>query len=517
MSQITDKEALRKWEEYRHSIMQSTPVDRNQTYDEIQKHKAHLEANPQEWKQFFFPKYFKYPSPAFHIKASNRLLKNFKANKHWYEVRHWSRGLSKTTTTMFDVMYLVLTGQLKNICMTSSTYDAAETFLTKYQCQFDSNQRIIEYYGKQERPGSWTMGNFTTLKGAKFFAIGAGQSPRGSGNEEIRLDCIIVDDFDTDQECANLDIIDKKWNWFERALFFAVDTSEPYLVLWNGNIIAEDCCVVRAGQIADHCEIINIRDANGVSVWPDKNSEEDIDYQLSKVSYEAGQQEFFNNPLRPGKAFKEMTYGKCPRISEVPFITIYADPGTSNKDRPSAKSRAQNSCKSVVVLAHRGLYRYVLKAYVDHVNNSTFIDWIFAACEYAKGAKAVYRLIENNSLQDPFYQQVIKPLVYTKNKERNTSIHLTPDGRKKDDKYTRIEAKLEPLNRNGYLILNEAEKNDPHMKRLEAQFKSASPNSKTMDAPDAVEGGVFFIDEKVKIINPNDFKLVGHKKSSKRF
>jgi hypothetical protein len=151
------------------------------------------------------------------------------------------------------------------------------------------------------------------------------------------------------------------------------------------------------------------------------------------------------------------------------------------------------------------------------VNNSTFIDWIFAACEYAKGAKAVYKLIENNSLQDPFYQQVIKPLIYTKNKERSTNIHLTPDARKKDDKYTRIEAKLEPLNRNGYLILNEDERLDPHMKRLEAQFKSSSPNSKTMDAPDAVEGGTFFIDERVKIINPSSFSVMQKKSSSKRY
>jgi hypothetical protein len=512
-----DKEALNKWDELRKSIMQSTPVDATETYQQQQKRIADLESDEQAWKEYYFPDYFKSPTPYFHRKATRRMLRSFAENKHWYEVRHWARGLSKSTLTMMDVLFLVLTGKLRNIVLTSSTYDAAETFLSKYMVQLDANQRIIHDYGQQARPGMWTMGNFTTLKGTKFMALGAGQSPRGTSNEEIRPDCIIVDDFDTDQECLNPDIIDKKWNWFERALMFTVDVSEPYLVIWLGNIIAEDCCVVRAGKIADYTETINIRDESGVSVWLEKNSEEDIDYLLSKVSYEAGQSEYFNNPMKPGKAFPEMTYGKVPALNEMPFVVIYADPGTSNKDKPSAKSKAQNSCKAVVVVGHRGMYRYVLKAFVDHVNNSTFIDWIFAAAEYAKGAKAAYRYIENNSLQDPFYQQVIKPLIYAKNKAKNTSLHLTPDARKKDDKYTRIEAKLEPINRNGYLILNLAEKENPHMKRVEAQFKAASPNSKTMDAPDAVEGAVFIIDEKVKVVNPNDFQMVGKKKSSKRF
>lgn len=491
-----DKEALRKWEELRQSIRSSTPININETYTQKMARVARLEAYPQAWKEYYFPKYFKYKTPEFHLRASHRLHKRFNENKHHYEVRHWARGLSKSTTLMFDVLFFVLTGKLKNIVLTSSTWGAAAEHLTKYQIQLDSNQRLIEDYGLQERSGSWATGDFTTQKGAKFLALGAGNSPRGTSNEEIRPDCIIVDDFDTDEECRNADIIQKKWEWFERALMFTVDVANPYLIVWLGNIIAEDCCVVRAGKAADYCEIINIRDNRGVSIWKEKNSEADIDYLLSKVSYESGQQEFFNNPMRVGKAFPEMTYGKVPAVNHPPFLLIYCDPGTSNRDKPSTKSGASNSCKAVVVLSFNGQYRYIHKAFVDHANMNTFIEWIFAASEYAKGAKVLYRFIENNSLQDPFFTQVINPLVQAKNKKRGTNIHLAPDTRSKGDKYTRIEATLEPLNRNGLLILNQSEKENPHMKRLEAQFKSASPNSKTMDAPDAVEGGVWIINNK---------------------
>lgn len=512
-----DKQALARWEELRASIKSSTPVNRTETQVQKLARIAQLEADPQAWKEYYFPKYFKYKSPKFHILASRRLHRKFAANKHHYEVRHWARGLSKSTTTMFDFLFFALTGKLKNIMLISSTWDAAAEHLTKYMVQLDSNQRIIEDYGLQERAGSWAAGEFTTQKGVKFLAVGAGQSPRGTSNEEIRPDGVIVDDFDTDVECLNIDIIDKKWNWFEKAVMFTVDVSEPYLVVWLGNIIAEDCCVVRAGKMADHCEIIDIRE-NGVSVWIEKNSEKDIDYLLSKVSYEAGQQEFFNNPMRVGKAFPEMTYGRVPRINEPQFMLIYCDPGTSNRDKPTAKSKASNSAKAVVVMSFRGQYRYVHKVFVDHANMNTFIEWVFTAADYASGAKALYLFIENNTLQDPFFSQVINPAIQAKNKERGKSVHLMPDARNKGDKYTRIEATLEPINRNGLLILNKYEEDDPHMKRLDAQFKSASPNSKTMDAPDAVEGGTFIINTKAGSLNATiSTRNYNPKSNKKRF
>ena len=107
------------------------------------------------------------------------------------------------------------------------------------------------------------------------------------------------DDFDTDEECRNPKIIADKWNWFEQALYFTRSFSEPLLVIWCGNIIARDCCIARAGARArelagrdkplGNWDIINIRMvdirrpdpkrdfAEGVSVWPEKNTEAMID------------------------------------------------------------------------------------------------------------------------------------------------------------------------------------------------------------------------------------------------
>ncbi|HCF64144.1 MAG TPA: hypothetical protein DEU93_08305, partial [Chitinophagaceae bacterium] len=159
---LSTKNALIDWEKFRESIRKSTPVDLTESISDKKKRIAALEADPQKWKEYYFPSYFKYPSPQFHLNASKRLLTNFEQKGHWYEVRNWARGLAKPTTTMMDVLNLVLTGKLRNIIYTSSTYDAAEAFLSKYQAQLDSNRRIINDYGKQELPGSWSAGDFTT-------------------------------------------------------------------------------------------------------------------------------------------------------------------------------------------------------------------------------------------------------------------------------------------------------------------------------------------------------------------
>ena len=111
--------------------------------------------------------------------------------------------------------------------------------------------------------------------------------------------------------------------------------------------------------------------------------------------------------------------------------------------------------------------------------------------------------MENNKLQDPFFQQVFKPLVAKVRKERNISLYIRGDEEKKTEKATRIEANLEPMNRDGNLILNEAEKDNPHMKELEDQFKLFTLTLKyPADGPDAVEGGNRIIDKTLRNSEP---------------
>lgn len=486
MKQI-DKTALIDWEKFKEDIARATPVDKDMSHAEREKHRLYLEAHPIEWIKFFFPNFAKYEFAPFQKRAINRIL----AHDEWFEVLSWSRELAKSTITMFIVLFLVLTGRKRNIILTSNSKDNAVRLLAPYRALLEANGRIIAYYGKQETLGTWTESEFITKGGAAFRALGAGQSPRGSRNEAIRPDMLLVDDFDTDEDCKNPDTIQKRWEWWENALYPTRSISEPTVVIFCGNIIAKDCCVARAGEMADHWDIVNIRDKNGLSTWPEKNSEEDIDRVLSKISRKAAQGEYFNNPISEGEVFETISYGKIPPLKKFRFLVIYGDPAPGE-----SKGKKGKSFKTVSLLGKLEGRLYVIKTFLAQALNADFIGWYASLLEYVGGKSTVYCYMENNKLQDPFFQQVFRPLVAKVRKERGISLFIRPDEEKKTDKATRIEANLEPLNREGNMILNEAERDNPHMKELEEQFKLFTLSMRyPADGPDAVEGGNRIIDE----------------------
>ena len=207
----TDRDSLQRWEEFKEDIYKDVPVEENLSRAEIEKHRTWLEAHPIEWIKFFFLAYAKSEFADFQKKAIKRCL----ANDEWYEVLSWARSLSKSTVTMFIVMFLVLTGRRKNVIMASATEDAAIRLLKPYKTNFEKNGRLKAYYGNLVNPGSWKESNFILKNGASFIGVGAGNAPRGSRNEAVRPDCLLVDDFDTDEACRNPDTVDKNWRWWE--------------------------------------------------------------------------------------------------------------------------------------------------------------------------------------------------------------------------------------------------------------------------------------------------------------
>ena len=481
MAELTNKQIALQWDELRESVKASTTVDLNETIEQRKKRIATLEANAEEWFKYYFPKYA-YAEPApFHKKASKRVL----GNMEWYEVRSWSRELAKDTRTMFEMLYLALTGKKKYVLMVSNSYDNAEAFLELYKIQLDSNQRIINDYGTQEKFGKWSNGDFTTQKGVRFKAIGAGQNPRGTKNEEARPDAIIITDIDTDEDVRNVDIINKRWEWIEKALIGTRSISKAMLIIFLGNIISKDCCVVRAQQYADHVDVINIRDADGNSTWPQKNTEAHIDRVLSKVSYKTQQGEYYNNPLTEGEIFEKMNWKLLRPLTDYKFLVNYID--------LSYKAGAKNDFKASVLLGKYKDEYHVLYAYLIQGTTSKFAEGLVLTEKFVDGKVPVFWVAEEVFLLDIIRKELQDIL-----KKLGSKIIITPDTRDKGDKLTRIEASLEPLNRNGKLWFNAKQDENTHMKILEGQFLSLSYKNKKVhdDGPDAVEGAKFIIDSK---------------------
>lgn len=481
----SDKTYLARWLEFRDNTLKATPIDLKETAVQKSKRIAHLEANPEEWFKYYFPNFYTANPAAFHIKATKRIL----ANPEWYEVRSWSRELAKSARTMMEVLYLTTTGKKKTVLLISATYTDAERLLLPYKSILEKNNRIIHDYGEQESLGNWSSGEFITQKGVAFRAIGALQSPRGTRNDAARPDIIIFDDFDTDVDCRNPDTIKKKYEWAEQAAIPTRSISVPLLIIACGNIIAKYCCITEMGKKADVHEIINIRDKDGFSTWPEKNTETMIDRALKPISMSSQQKEYYNNPVQVGGIFKKVVWGKCPPLKVCENLLIYSDPATSNKDKGSS------SYKGVGIIGvYKGKY-YLYKVWLDRMRQSVFVGYLYDASDFVnkKGIDIHKNWIENNSLQDPFYEQVIKPLILTTGRERNQRISMSLDRRAKGDKFNRIEGTLEPLWRSGDLIFNIDEEKNPNMERMAEQFLGVDPNSKFMDGPDLLEGGVWLL------------------------
>ncbi len=279
------------------ATLEISPEENNETPDEKKKRMSDLEADPEAWFAYYFRKYASSKPAQFHKEASKRVL----SNPEWYEVRMWSRELAKTTRTMMEVLYLTLVGYKSNaspphttlplsmygpgvrstppspseragesslkryVLMISNSFDNACRLLLPYKFSLEKNQYLIRDYGIQKKFGHWKSGEFITKQGIAFRALGAGQSPRGTRNEEVRPDVILFDDIDTDADCLNPQLISKKWRWIEEAAISTRSVSVPLLVIFCGNRIAIDCCVERATKYANHTDTVNIRDEDNNS------------------------------------------------------------------------------------------------------------------------------------------------------------------------------------------------------------------------------------------------------------
>lgn len=494
MAKKIDIDAYKRWKEYCESIKKATDVNTDETFGEKQVRIKRLEADDEAWFAYYFPHISTNPvtgeitPPApFHKKSTKRIM----SNMEWFEDRCWSRELAKSTRTMEDVLKLTLTGKKRNVILVSNSEDNAIRLLDPYRAELESNQRIINDYGVQKTTGKWSDAEFKTKKGVAFRALGAGQSPRGSKNDNIRPDVILIDDIDTDQDCLNPDIIEKKVNWIFDALIPTRAINIPLLIIACGNIIAEYCCMTELNKKADHVDIVNIR-TNGVSSWKEKNSEEHIDRVLSIMPHSSVQKEYFNNPLTKGRIFKDLIFGRVPSLRTMDQLIVYGDPATSNT------SSKGSSFKVVLLMGRKGNITYIIKGFCKQCTQSDFIQAYYDmyTLVQTEGCKAKYYM-ECNSLQKGFFEVYYEPEFRRISNQLHVDLYVIKDDRQKGQKFDRVDKTLEPANRLGWLIFNESEEKNPDMEAVIGQFKAVSPTyTGAIDAPDCAEGGYKVLDKK---------------------
>jgi phage terminase large subunit-like protein len=484
---IKDRDALKKWEQVADNIRKLKTIEK----EAPEAKEARIERLKKDFPAFcryYFPEYASAPFAKFHIRIANKLIQNDSI----YLVAALHRECGKSVLLgLFIPAYLMFTGKLHNMLLVSHSYDNAKELLMPLALNMEHNQRIINDYGQQKGLRTWEAGNYHTVGGHSFRAIGAGQSPRGSRNEEKRPDFILIDDIDTDEEGRNQSRIDNKWKWIEQALFPTMSISGTKRFVFAGNIIAKESTIVKASRVADFYMKVNILDAKGNPSW-ERYSKAQVDYMISKISYASAQKEYFNNPISEGTVFKEVAWGKVPPMTRFKYLVAYCD--------PSYKASKNNDFKAIPLVGELNGTFYVFSCYLEQTSISQMISWFYDLDARVGGKAALYNYIEAGSLQDTFYQELFLPKLIEAGNLSGKHLSISPDHRAKPDKFTRIEATLEPLNRQGRLIFNEAERDNPHMLRLEEQMKAVEPGLPAHDdGPDALEGAVHIINNKLKV------------------
>lgn len=490
MSSSTDK-VLQRWDEYRKSLERDISVPTKETESQQKARKARLLSNFEEFCKYYFPNYCSAPFAKFHLNFARRVAKSDKI----YIVRAWAREHAKSVVSgLFIPMFEMFNGRLHNMLLVSHSYDNAAELLMPLMINLESNPRIMHDFGVQKSWRGWETGRFITANGCSFRALGAGQSPRGSRNEEKRPDFILIDDIDTDEEARNPTRIKKKWDWIEQALWPTLSISGRKRFVIVGNIIAKNSIVVRAAEKADDFEQINILDKNGNPSWKERYTQADVQYMLSKISYASGQKEYFNNPISEGTVFTDIRWGAVPDLRKFNFVVTYCD--------SSYKDSRKNDFKAVIMVGeHAGTY-YIIRARLEQTTLQKMLEWFYDFRDFLKEKTQCYFYVECNGFQDAWYQDVFLPALRNMEAAKGT-MPISPDDRDKPDKFSRIEGNLEPINRRGALIFNQAEQGDPHMQRLVEQFQAIEPGLPAHDdGPDATEGAYWIINHKLRKLAP---------------
>ncbi|MGD1960546.1 MAG: hypothetical protein ACFB2Y_16925 [Fulvivirga sp.] len=495
----TSKQALKRWDDLVKGLKKQTPVDLNEPKAAQLKRKERLLRRWDQFMYYYFPNYCRAHFSKWHKRMAGKIINEGKI----YLVRKIHRDGAKTTFTQMLVIYLAVRGDIENLLWVSKTYDAAEEMLRPIRLQFEGNDRLKHDFGDQKTYGTWSDGKFVLASGISFRALGKGQSPRGTKEEEKRPDIIICDDIDDDEEVLNEQRLNKSWDWMTGALYgsFSITGNKRFIVL--NNRIAKDCLVERASQKADNTETVNLLDKEGKPSWPERFSLADCLYMIEKMGTRLSQREYFNNPIIEGKVFKEewIQFKKLPRLSQYAYLVAYLDPSFKNKRTADHKAL-------LLIGLYKGEY-HIIKAYCANASIAEMIGWHYELNDYLRSQGiTAHWFMEEVFLQDLLYDDFNAAGL-----SRGYRIPVQGDTRKKPDKDSRISATSGDFER-GSVYFNAAEQENHHMKELYEQFLlfEMGKNGIKKDGPDAWEGGRFKLQELVFTAQP---PVVGKRGRSK--
>ena len=496
MTAAEQKAALEKWKEHCRQVQALTAVSlavAKETPAERDRRIKRLLSNYDEFCEYYFAHFLTLRDKAtgevirtihnapFHTKAALK-IRNTPDLKAVFK---WPRGHAKSTHIgVFIPLWLIFQPKrlIDFMVTVGKSEGSAVRLLGDLQAELEFNQRLLADFGEQKNLGSWLEGEFKTRGGAKFLAVGRGQSPRGLRDREARPDYIVIDDLDDDELCRNEKRVKDMTDWVKEALFGALDVGRGRFIM-VGNLISKNSVLANiAASKGVYVSEIKAVDRDGNPVWAEKWTRQEAQAYRDFVGYRAWEKEMMHNPITDGTIFRHewIRFKRLPPLEKYDMLVCYTD--------PSFKSTTANDYKACRLWGKIGTELHLIDTYVRQDTVSGMVRWLYNLYESLPENVVVTFYMEANFMQD-----IILDEFATEGNIRGYQLPIMPDTRKKPEKIQRIEA-VSPLWERGFVFYNEALKDSPDMQAGIEQTLALERGSRVHDdAPDADEGAIWFL------------------------
>ncbi len=486
---ITKTEAYKQWQRDHERIQRGTRI----VAESRQVQHARKDRAKKDYAFFvktYFPHIARTACGKFQLDAASYILKN----PNTRAVFEWARGHAKSTHMgVLIPLWLKIQDnrQFNTMVLVGKSEDSADRLLADLQSELEFNDLYIHDFGQQMKAGSWAEGEFTTVDGCYFTAVGRGQSPRGIKKNGRRPDYIVIDDIDDDELVLNEKRVSKATEWVLSALFGTMEVGRGRFILVGNRIAKKSILTNIAARPGVYHTVVNILDKKGRPSWSENYTIDEINAMRGFTGERNFQKEYMNNPMTEGAVFraKDIRYGKMLPLKEYIQLICYTDPSFKNSATADYKA-------TVLVGKTPDGHFHVLKVFAAQTSVSEMIAWHYDIMDYVAGRVPVMYYMEANFMQDLMLDEFAKV--------GNAIGHHVPilgDKRSKGDKFARIES-MQPLFERGLVVFNEKERESPGMKVLEEQLLLFERGSRAHDdAPDALESAIWKLAQRTRATN----------------
>lgn len=504
----SNTQALKKWHEKVANIKQATTHGQpKETFAQKTQRIQTLLADFRQFVNYYFPQYASVPSADFHVQAAHDIA----ADPRIFAVLEWPREHAKSVVANILIpLFLKAKGELHFMVLVGKSNDSAKRLLGDLAAELAGNERYNADFGEQLKTEQYAEGDFMDATGCRFVALGRGQSPRGLRNRQHRPDYCVVDDIDDDQIVLNPKRTRLMTEWLTNALYASLDMQKSRFVMVGNRIHPQSILAQVVGDDEPgkpvklsvyHSKVYAIDPTTGKPAWHQKYNLEILEQQFERIGYRSAQREYFHNPIMEGAIFAQdwIRYTKPLDLKEYDDLVCYTDPSLSN-----SKSADYKAC---VLMGKKNTHYHLLRAFVRKCSVTDMVKYLYDLYEDLNGVPCRFYMEAN------FWQGVLFRDFEIEGNIRGYQLPLRPDKRSKPNKGIRIEA-MSPLFERGFFHFTE--KGDPDQARVVEQLLTFEPgNSGHDDAPDAIEGAIFLLNQRNRTKSTN--RLLGIKKFIKRW